>query len=90
MPNIKIFSDIIEIKTINQILEELSQKENSSSELVGMFIDKHIRVIISIYRDKSILIWQPDLKESHQLSDKAIEILCENEIKYPERYRRIA
>ena len=55
-----------------------------------MFIDEHIRVIISVYRDKSIFIWQPDYKESHKLSDNAIELLCEDEIKHPERYRRIA
>lgn len=85
----KIFSNI-DNRTINQILEELSQKENSSSELVGMFIDEHIRVIISVYRDKSIFIWQPDFKESHKLSDNAIVLLCEDEIKHPERYRRIA
>lgn len=85
----KIFSNI-DNRTINQILEELSQKENSSSELVAMFIDEHIRVIISVYRDKSIFIWQPDFKESHKLSDNAIELLCEDEIKHPERYRRIA
>ena len=85
----KIFSNI-DNRTINQILEELSQKENSSSELVAMFIDEHIRVIISGYRDKGIFIWQPDFKESHKLSDNAIELLCEDEIKHPERYRRIA
>ena len=85
----KIFSNT-DNRTINQILEELSQKENSSSELVGMFIDEHIRVIISVYRDKSIIIWQPDLKESHKLSSKAVDLLCEDEIKHHERYRRIA
>ena len=85
----KIFSNI-DNRTINQILEELSQKENSSSELVAMFIDEHIRVIISVYRDKSIFIWQPDFKESHKLSDNAIHLLCEDEIKHPQRYRRIA
>ena len=85
----KIFSNI-DNRTINQILEELSQKENSSSELVGMFIDEHIRVIINVYRDKSIFIWQPDFKESHKLSDNAIDLLCEDEIKHPQRYRRIA
>lgn len=85
----KIFSNI-DNRTINQILEELSQKESSSSELVGMFIDERIRVIISIYRDKSIFIWQPDFKESHKLSSNAIALLCEDEIKHPERYRRIA
>lgn len=85
----KIFSNT-DNRTINQILEELSQKENSSSELVGMFIDEHIRVIINVYRDKSIIIWQPDYKESHKLSDNAITLLCEDEIKHPERYRRIA
>lgn len=85
----KIFSNT-DNRTINQILEELSQKENSSSELVGMFIDEHIRVIINVYRDKSIIIWQPDYKESHKLSDNAITLLCEDEIKHPQRYRRIA
>lgn len=85
----KIFSNT-DNRTINQILEDLSQKENSSSELVGMFIDEHIRVIISVYRDKSIFIWQPDLKESHKLSSKAVDLLCEDEIKHPQRYRRIA
>ena len=85
----KIFSNI-DNRTINQILEELSQKENSSSELVAMFIDEHISVIISVYRDKSIFIWQPDFKESHKLSSNAIDLLCEDEIKHPQRYRRIA
>ena len=85
----KIFSNI-DNRTINEILEELSQKENSSSELVAMFIDERIRVIISVYRDKSIFIWQPDFKETHKLSENAIVLLCDDEIKHHERYRRIA
>ena len=85
----KIFSNI-DNRPINKLLEELYQKENSSSELVAMFIDEHIRVIISVYRDKSIFIWQPDFKESHKLSSNAIDLLCEDEIKHPQRYRRIA
>lgn len=79
--------EIVKSLSLNDIIQYLSQKDLSDYGLLAMFIDESTKIVISIYGDKSIFIWNASLRESQEFY-KA-EFLCNEDLKHPGRFRRI-